>query len=49
MLSTFEEHLQEKTYVYILKSCLEKGQSFEESLRRGVLVKNDLSRNILNE
>ena len=29
--NTFEEHLQEN-YVYILKSCLEKGQRFEENL-----------------
>ena len=25
-----------KTYVYILKSCLEKGQRFEENLWRGI-------------
>ena len=40
---------QKKINVYVLKSCLEKGQRFQESLRRGRLVKNELSRNILTE
>ena len=36
----FEDYLQDKTSVYILKACREIGQSFEESLRRGKYVKN---------
>ena len=31
----FEEYLQDKTSVYILKLCGEIGQSFEESLWGG--------------
>ena len=38
MLSTFEEYLQRKTSVYILKPFLEIGQSFEKSLRGDKLV-----------
>jgi len=36
----FEEYLQEKTSVYILKPCQEAGQSFEESPQGGELVIN---------
>ena len=36
----FEEYLQEKTSVYIVKPCQEAGQSFEESPRGGELVIN---------
>ena len=35
-----EEYPQEKKYVYILKLCREIGQSLEESLGGGKLVKN---------
>ena len=44
---SFEEYLQEKTSLYILKLCKEIDQSFEESLQGGKLVKN-LENNILN-
>ena len=36
----FKEYQREKTSTYILKPCLEIGQSFEESLREGKLVKS---------
>ena len=36
----FEEYLQDKTSVYILKLCWEKDQSLEESPRSVTLVKN---------
>ena len=36
----FKEYQREKTFTYILKPCLEIGQSFEESLREGKLVKS---------
>ena len=35
-----EEYLQGKRSAYILKACRETGQSFEESLREGKLVKS---------
>ena len=39
-LILFEEYLQDKTSVYILKACREIGQSFEESPQGGKPVKN---------
>ena len=36
----FEENLQEKTSVYILKQCRDTGQCFKESLQGGNVVKN---------
>ena len=36
----FEEYLQEKKCVYVLKLCRKIGQCLEESLRGGKLVKN---------
>ena len=36
----FEENLQEKTSVYILKQCWDTGQCFKESLQGGNVVKN---------
>ena len=36
----FENYLQEKTSVYILKPCREIAQSFEKRLRGGKHVKN---------
>ena len=36
----FEEYLQDETSVYILKTCREKGQKFEESLQGGELNNN---------
>ena len=44
----FEEYVQEKTSVYLLKPFCEIDQSFKEGLRGGKLIKN-LFRNILNE
>ena len=39
-LILFDEYLQDKTSVYILKACREIGQRFEKSLRGGKHVKN---------
>ena len=36
----FKEYQREKTSAYILKPCLEIGQSFEKSLREGKLAKS---------
>ena len=40
ILSTFSKVSAKKTYVFILKLCQKRGQSLDESLRRGKLVKN---------
>ena len=36
----FEENLQQKTSIYILKKCRDSGQCFKESLQGGNVVTN---------